>query len=36
MLEAIRLRDRTAAEARMRALIDVAQADLAPALRELA
>ena len=36
VLEAIRLRDRAAAEARMRALIDVAQADLAPALRELA
>jgi GntR family transcriptional regulator, galactonate operon transcriptional repressor len=36
VLEAIRLRDRPAAEARMRALIDVAQADLEPALRELA
>jgi DNA-binding FadR family transcriptional regulator len=32
VLEAIRLRDRDTAEARMRVLIDVAQADLAPAL----
>jgi GntR family transcriptional regulator, galactonate operon transcriptional repressor len=36
VLEAIRLRNPTTAEARMRALIDVAQADLQPAVRDLA
>ena len=34
VLEAIRMRNRGTAEARMRALIDVAQADLAPAMVE--